>query len=408
MNIEERKIFRKIESFSGLESKREKEPPKGLGSLKEKITDLIENYSAKKFSKAKKRKTEKVKIPEAEMFQYPSKDFRELDWFKNLPEDKKKETETEIAQRIHSETLKNLDKHYGKFFKKLAPEVRQFFEKNREIKKDSKIPKEEKANFFREQSKKLSAQEKEGILKAIGDFEEKFGQLPGDTDTLEANCTSHTTFVGKIFEYYDFQVRPIHMPDYISLMLKAGGKSYVSDVDSEELIPIRDYREKMKKLVYREIESVSYGGSGSYESIVHFNFGNLLKDFGKFPEAESQYREAIRLEPNNVMAHNNFGILLYKLEKFPQAEKEYREALKINPDLTEAHLNLAILYLAMGQLAKAKGEAREGIKLHRAQGRNEKAERLEKIMIRELGIDEWSKDSDANFKKEDKIQRTGL
>ncbi|CEG12360.1 hypothetical protein MSIBF_A2190001 [groundwater metagenome] len=64
----------------------------------------------------------------------------------------------------------------------------------------------------------------------------------------------------------------------------------------------------------------------------HNNLGNLLGDLKRFEEAEKEYREAIRLNPNYADAHNNLGNLLGDLKRFEEAEKEYREAIRLNPN----------------------------------------------------------------------------
>ena len=65
----------------------------------------------------------------------------------------------------------------------------------------------------------------------------------------------------------------------------------------------------------------------------HYNLGNLLKDLGRKEEAEKEYREAIRSDPDDAAAHYNLAILLNSLSRTAEAEAEFGEAMRINPEL---------------------------------------------------------------------------
>ena len=127
----------------------------------------------------------------------------------------------------------------------------------------------------------------------------------------------------------------------------------------------------------------------------HFNLGMALDPQGKTEEEMAEYREAIRLDPNHVWALVNLASLLdvlimrkeargywvraEKLEKSPEwverikkrlakpkeAIREYREAIRLNPDDAEALENLAVTL-------DGKGERKEARTLW------ERAEKLEK------------------------------
>ncbi|MCK4735691.1 MAG: tetratricopeptide repeat protein [Methanophagales archaeon] len=89
----------------------------------------------------------------------------------------------------------------------------------------------------------------------------------------------------------------------------------------------------------------------------------MHKYIGRTEEAEKEYREAIRINPNYAEAHNNLGILLGELKRFEEAEKEYREAIRINPNYAEAHNNLGNLLSDLKRFEEAEKEYRESIEL---------------------------------------------
>jgi tetratricopeptide (TPR) repeat protein len=96
----------------------------------------------------------------------------------------------------------------------------------------------------------------------------------------------------------------------------------------------------------------------------HYNLGFLLGDMGKKEDAEAEYREALRINPDYADAHNNLGILLDDMGRKEDAEAEYRETLRINPDYAEAHYNLGILLDDMGRKEDAEAEYREALRIN--------------------------------------------
>jgi len=46
-----------------------------------------------------------------------------------------------------------------------------------------------------------------------------------------------------------------------------------------------------------------------------------------YDEPELEYREAIRVDPDDAEAHNNLALLLETLKRYDEAELEYREAI---------------------------------------------------------------------------------
>lgn len=77
----------------------------------------------------------------------------------------------------------------------------------------------------------------------------------------------------------------------------------------------------------------------------HNNLGNSFYYSKRYEEAEREYGEAIRINPNLAEPHNNLGILLQILKRYEEAEKEYKEAIRLNPNDLQGHVNIINLLI---------------------------------------------------------------
>ena len=127
-------------------------------------------------------------------------------------------------------------------------------------------------------------------------------------------------------------------------------------------------KSELANKVIAEIEKIKekekLGISSSKDAKEFFNRGNLFYNLNKFEEAEKEYREAIKINPDYADAHNNLGALLQNLKRYEEAEKEYREAIRINPNYADAHNNLGILLKNLKRYEEAEKEFREAIKIN--------------------------------------------
>jgi tetratricopeptide (TPR) repeat protein len=79
------------------------------------------------------------------------------------------------------------------------------------------------------------------------------------------------------------------------------------------------------------------------------NLGRLLHQAGRFEEAQSVYREALRdCEPDPTL-YFNLGVLLEDTARNEEAIEAYLQALGEDPDFADAHFNLARLYETVGK-----------------------------------------------------------
>lgn len=76
------------------------------------------------------------------------------------------------------------------------------------------------------------------------------------------------------------------------------------------------------------------------EAQVHNNQGNDLYGKGQLDAAIAEYREAIRLRPDNAEAHISLGAALEKKGDLKGAGNEYLEALRLDPKNAAAHVGM--------------------------------------------------------------------
>jgi tetratricopeptide (TPR) repeat protein len=106
---------------------------------------------------------------------------------------------------------------------------------------------------------------------------------------------------------------------------------------------------------------------GSYrpdDSFAHVGLGNALVDLGRYEEAETAYREAIRTDPDHATAHNNLGVALAYLDRYAEAETAYREAIRTDPDHATAHYGLGNALINLDRYAEAETAYREAIRIN--------------------------------------------
>ena len=70
-------------------------------------------------------------------------------------------------------------------------------------------------------------------------------------------------------------------------------------------------------------------------SMFHHDLGNLLYRSRRFEEAEEEYREALRLEPDFGRAHANLGFLLKRLKRIGESMQEFEMALASKEQLPD-------------------------------------------------------------------------
>ena len=91
--------------------------------------------------------------------------------------------------------------------------------------------------------------------------------------------------------------------------------------------------------------------------------GSALLEQKRYAEAESEFREAIRLDPD-YSCYQALGVCVYMQGRSSEAASAYREALKLKPNNAITHYNLGQALKAQQLYAEAESEFREAIRLN--------------------------------------------
>ena len=94
----------------------------------------------------------------------------------------------------------------------------------------------------------------------------------------------------------------------------------------------------------------------------HYKLGTALLKKGDLDGAAHEFREAIRLKPDDPYAHNGLGIALSKKKDWDGAIEEYRETVRLKPDNPYAHHNLGWELANKNDWGGATKEFREAIR----------------------------------------------
>jgi protein O-mannosyl-transferase len=85
--------------------------------------------------------------------------------------------------------------------------------------------------------------------------------------------------------------------------------------------------------------------------------GNALAEQGKLQEAVDAYRAALRYEPTDEKTHNNLARVLIRVGDLPGAIVHLQEAVRLDPSYALGRLNLAKLLANAGRLEEARAQA---------------------------------------------------
>jgi tetratricopeptide (TPR) repeat protein len=124
------------------------------------------------------------------------------------------------------------------------------------------------------------------------------------------------------------------------------GKLYLGEGRTPEA------EEQFRRSVEIEPNARGYGGLG----LIHWQRGD-----GKI--AEQEWREALRLAPNDSSTLNNLGLLCTTQGRYAEAVSFLSKAIELKPDDPNPHLNLGIAYGKAGQNGSAETEFRTALSL---------------------------------------------
>ncbi len=93
------------------------------------------------------------------------------------------------------------------------------------------------------------------------------------------------------------------------------------------------------------------------------NLGSVYWHQGEVKAAEREWKEALRLHPQNAIVLNNLGLLYAKEQRYDDAVDYFRRAMRLKPNYTDPHLNLGSSYATMGQTEAAELQLRAAVTL---------------------------------------------
>jgi superkiller protein 3 len=103
--------------------------------------------------------------------------------------------------------------------------------------------------------------------------------------------------------------------------------------------------------------------AAAQDAAAHFAKAQQLSDNGDTAGAIAEYRQGLRLDPNNAEAHNGLGKALRDKKDFEGAMAEFKKALQLKPDYAEAHFNIGVIHIVKGDYDGAMAEYKETLRL---------------------------------------------
>jgi len=89
-------------------------------------------------------------------------------------------------------------------------------------------------------------------------------------------------------------------------------------------------------------------------ALAHLELGNIFFfELNDLNQAQHMYRKVLEIDPDHKLGHNNLGVTFLKQNSFNRAEAEFNAALKIDPSYADAQYNKACLSAKKGEKSKA-------------------------------------------------------
>ncbi len=129
-----------------------------------------------------------------------------------------------------------------------------------------------------------------------------------------------------------------------------------SDYDEvyQKAVYFMDKEEYEKALPYLEI--VIKTESPSLKEWAYFGIGFCYDRLGAYTKAIEAYKQALRIDPDNVDVYYEMAHAYVNLGRYKDAIEVYKQAIRIDPDYVQAHFLLGFTYLMVGDRNSALNE----------------------------------------------------
>jgi TolB-like protein/Tfp pilus assembly protein PilF len=198
----------------------------------------------------------------------------------------------------------------------------------------------------------LARNNKEGLERAIGYFEQAIRMEPSSAPSWVGIAQAHTNQFLLGYSPPDEGYRNARKEIETALALDPSlGEAY------DALGRIRmfhDWDWPGAGAAFRRALELEPGNSS-----VISNNGKLARALGRFDEAAAFLRQAIRIDPLNDGAYHSAGVAFYYAGLREEAMAAFRNALDLSPERQQTHSMLADVYLGEGQPQEALVEARQ-------------------------------------------------
>jgi len=108
------------------------------------------------------------------------------------------------------------------------------------------------------------------------------------------------------------------------------------------------------------LESLHIDSENAYS---HFLLGWVYGRKGKFDEAITEYKAALRVNPGLDNAYVNIGWVHMQQGKYDDAISACEQAIQINPKNEVARYNLGVLYRSIGKINDSRKELEHALRL---------------------------------------------
>jgi len=134
-------------------------------------------------------------------------------------------------------------------------------------------------------------------------------------------------------------------------------------------IPIHHFKENKgplfleKKLkMYKEL-SLKKIQNNPNDPSGYFEYGMIMKDEGRFDDAEKYFITAINKNSDFFQAYHSLGVVLNKKRTYEKAIEAFHKSLSINPKYSPALFSLGVAYSALGKFDEAISHTLRGLEI---------------------------------------------